>query len=70
MAPSHQQPDQQLDLFSAGALAMKRPLPDAAVRPPMVAGELDAAALIAALPDASLIDCRTLAAEAGQRSAD
>ena len=49
---------------------MKRPLPDAAVRPPMVAGELDAAALIAALPDASLIDCRTLAAEAGQRSAD
>jgi HEAT repeat protein len=46
---------------------MERPLPDAAVRRRMVAGELDDAALIAALPDASLSDCHALAAEAGQR---
>lgn len=67
MAPSHRQPDQQLDLFSAGARAMERPLPGATVRPRMVAGEFDDAALIAALPDANLSDCRALAAEAGQR---
>ena len=33
----------------------------------MVAGELDDAALILALPDASFSDCLALAAEAGQR---
>jgi hypothetical protein len=67
MAPSHQQTDQQLDLFSSHTLATKTPLPEAAVRPRMVAGELDDAALILALPDASFSDCLALAAEAGQR---
>ena len=33
MAPSHQQTDQQLDLFSSHTFAMKTPLPEAAVRP-------------------------------------
>jgi hypothetical protein len=67
MAPSHRQPDQQLDLFSAGAISTKRPGSDADLRPRLVAEGLDDAALIAALPHANLSDCRALAAEAGRR---
>ena len=57
----------QLDLF---ADAGNRSDPVATAprqRPPPAAGELDDAALIAAVPWASLADCRLLAAEAGRR---
>ena len=67
MAPPHRQPAQQLDLFSAGALPTRQPSPDAAERQRLVPGELDDAALIAALPDVRLSDSRALVAEAGQR---
>ena len=60
-------PDRQLDLF-AGAGERSESAAAAAVarsRPSMP--ELDDAALVAAIPGASLADCRALTAEAGRR---
>jgi HEAT repeats len=57
---------QQLDLF---AQAGSRPETTAvaSARPPLAAAKLDDGALVAAIPNASLSDCRALAAEAGRR---
>lgn len=58
-------PARQLDLFAgAGTDQTAAPTVD---RPRLVAPELDDGALIAAIPPASLGDCRSLAAEAGRR---
>jgi hypothetical protein len=58
---------EQLDLFSGGGFRVDQPPPDPPKRPRLVPGDLDDAALIAAIPRASFGDCRALAREAGRR---
>jgi hypothetical protein len=57
---------QQLDLFAEAGPRPETAAP-APARPPLAAAELDDGALVAAIPNASLSDCRALAAEAGRR---
>src|SRR5215472_5434106 len=57
----------QLDLFAEAGHHSDRTAATRFDRPRLVASELDEDALIAAIPHASLGDCRSLAAEAGQR---
>jgi hypothetical protein len=59
-------PYRQLDLFAEAGHRPETAAP-AAARPNLAAPELDDAALVAAIPAASLGDCRALAAEAGRR---
>jgi HEAT repeats len=61
--PSVQQPD----LFAAAGVPAASPAPSPEERPRPAADELNDAALIAAIPGASLADCHALAAEAGRR---
>jgi hypothetical protein len=58
--------ERQLDLFAGAGQRPDEPAP-AVGRPRLVAAELDDEALVAAIPSASLGDCRGLAAEAGRR---
>jgi hypothetical protein len=58
---------EQADLFSGGGFRADQPPLDRPSRPRLVPGDLDDAALIAAIPLASLTDCRALAHEAGRR---
>jgi len=58
--------EQQLDLFAGAGQRPDEPAP-AVGRPRLIAPELDDEALVAAIPSASLGDCRSLAAEAGHR---
>jgi HEAT repeats len=57
----------QLDLFAGAGRRPEQTTVPARGRPRLVAAELDDEALVAAIPSASLGDCRGLAAEAGQR---
>jgi len=57
---------QQLDLFGGAGQRPDEPAP-AVGRPRLIAPRLDDAALVAAIPSASLGDCRDLTAEAGRR---
>src|SRR5215472_8459360 len=57
----------QLDLFAEAGHHSDRTAATRFDRPRLVASELDDDALIAAIPHASLGDCRSLAAEAGRR---
>jgi len=57
----------QLDLFGGAGRRPHQTKVPAAGRPRLVAPELDDEALVAAIPSASLGDCRGLAAEAGHR---
>jgi hypothetical protein len=57
----------QLDLFGEAGRRPHQTKVPAAGRPRLVAPELDDEALVAAIPSASLGDCRGLAAEAGHR---
>jgi len=57
----------QLDLFAGSGNHSDATAAPTLNRPPVVAPELDDEALIAAIPSASLGDCRALAAEAGRR---
>ena len=56
----------QLDLFAGAGQRPDEPAP-AVARPRLIAPKLDDEALVAAIPSASLGDCRGLAAEAGRR---
>ena len=58
--------ERQLDLFSDIDVETTSRVQESARRP-VVAADLDDAALIAAIPGASLADCATLAAEAARR---
>jgi HEAT repeat protein len=58
-------PDRQLDLFAGGGV--QAPAPAIAPCPGPAASALDDAALIAAIPDATLRTCQDLAAEAAAR---
>ena len=59
--------EQQLDLFSATGIPPERqPRPDSGSEE-LVAADLDDAALVAAIPWASLAEAPALAAEAGRR---
>ena len=58
---------QQPDLFAAAGASAAHPAPSREPRPRVAPESLDDAALIAAIPDAGLADCRALAAEAGRR---
>jgi hypothetical protein len=57
----------QLDLFAGAGNHSDHTAAPRVDRPHLVAPELDDDALIAAIPQASLRDCRNLAAEAGRR---
>ena len=57
----------QLDLFAGSGNRADRTAAPTAARPRVIAAELDDAALIAAIPRASLGGCRSLAAEASRR---
>ena len=59
--------DRQLNLFAGAGQRPDQPTVRAIGRPRLVASELDDEALVAAIPSASLGDCRGLAAEAGHR---
>jgi hypothetical protein len=59
--------DRQLDLFAAAGQRPDQTAVPAIGRPRLVAPELDDDALVAAIPSATLGDCRGLAAEAGRR---
>jgi hypothetical protein len=60
-------PDRQLDLFAGAGERSKSAAAAAVERSRPLVPDLDDAALIAAIPVASLADCRALAAEAGRR---
>ena len=57
----------QPDLFAAAGVQAAYPVPSREQRPRLVPGDLDDAALIAAIPGAGLADCYALASEAGRR---
>jgi hypothetical protein len=57
----------QPDLFAAAGVQAAPPVPSREQRPRLVPGDLDDAALIAAIPGAGLADCYALASEAGRR---
>lgn len=57
----------QPNLFSGAGIRWNAALPDTTRRLPLSAADLDDAALIAALPECGLADCRGVAAEAGRR---
>ena len=57
----------QLDLFAGAGSALDHSAAPTANRPRPIAPELDDDALIAAIPTASLSDCRSLTAEARRR---
>jgi HEAT repeat protein len=59
--------DRQLDLFAGAGQRPDQTAVPAIGRPRLVPPELDDKALVAAIPSASLGDCRGLAAEAGRR---
>lgn len=59
--------DRQLDLFAGAGRRPHQTAVPAIGRPRLVAPELDDKALVAAIPSASLSDCRGLAAQAGRR---
>ena len=59
--------DRQLDLFAGAGERPEQTMVPAVRRARLVAPELDDGALVAAIPSASLGDCRGLAAEAGRR---
>lgn len=59
--------ERQLDLFSGAGFRPDAPTPVGAERPRLAPAALDDESLIAAIPTASLIDCRDLAAEVGRR---
>jgi len=59
--------DRQPNLFSGAGIRWNAALPDTTRRLPLSAADLDDAALIAALPECGLADCRGVAAEAGRR---
>jgi hypothetical protein len=56
--------EQQLDLFSDASVRVEQPLRYSTGHP-VVAADMDDAALIAAIPDSNLADSLWLAAEAG-----
>jgi len=60
-------PARQLDLFAGAGNHSDQTVTPTVDRPRLVAPELDDDTLIAAIPPASLGDCRSLAAEAGRR---
>jgi hypothetical protein len=60
-------PERQLDLFSEAGFRPDPPTPSGAERPRLTPAALDDESLIAAIPAASLIDCRNLAAEVARR---
>lgn len=60
-------PTLQLDLFAGSGNRPDQPAAPTAGRARRIASELEDDALIAAIPHASVADCRTLAAEAGRR---
>jgi hypothetical protein len=59
--------DRQPDLFAWAGQCPDQPTVPAIGRPRLVAAELDDKALVAAIPSASLGDCRGLVTEAGRR---
>ena len=60
-------PTLQLDLFTGSGYRPDQTSAPTAGRPSVIASELDDTSLIAAIPHASLGDCRGLASEAGRR---
>jgi len=59
--------DRQLDLFAGAGKRPDQTTVPAVGRPRLIAPDLDDEALVAAIPSASLGDCRALAAEASHR---
>jgi hypothetical protein len=60
-------PTLQLDLFAGSGNRPDQTTAPTAGRPRRIASELEDDALIAAIPHASVVNCRSLAAEAGRR---
>jgi hypothetical protein len=59
--------DEQLDLFSSPRSPLRPAVAATAIRPTLAAGEMDDAALVAAIPQAGMVEGVALAREAGRR---